>query len=280
VLANHEGLKLQRYFQNKKLSLQQNTHLLVRVTSHKLKHKQMKHLIIGFLLTISIIGFAQNGDKNFIDQNYIEVTGKAEMEVVPDMIYLKIILSDKDNKNKQSLDEIDKTMISKLKEIGVEVSKDLSIKDFTSNFKSYWISKTDILLTKQYQLIIHDTKTLQKVYFEFQKLGISNVSIDKLDHSKIEQFRKEVKINAIKAAKDKAESLAIAINQTIGKALFIQETDFSTPSLITNALQGSVSGINVRLRGASNYSNDTSNQDIEFEKINLVYSILVRFELK
>jgi uncharacterized protein YggE len=240
----------------------------------------MKHLIIGFLLTISIIGFAQNGDKNFIDQNYIEVTGKAEMEVVPDMIYLKIILSDKDNKNKQSLDEIDKTMISKLKEIGVEVSKDLSIKDFTSNFKSYWISKTDILLTKQYQLIIHDTKTLQKVYFEFQKLGISNVSIDKLDHSKIEQFRKEVKINAIKAAKDKAESLAIAVNQTIGKALFIQEADFSNPSLTANPLQGMVSGLNVNLRGASNYSNDTSNQDIEFEKINLGYSILVRFELK
>lgn len=240
----------------------------------------MKHLIIGFLLTISIIGFAQNGDKNFIDQNYIEVTGKAEMEVVPDMIYLKIILSDKDSKNKQSLDEIDKTMISKLKEIGVEVSKDLSIKDFTSNFKSYWISKTDILLTKQYQLIIHDTKTLQKVYFEFQKLGISNVSIDKLDHSKIEQFRKEVKINAIKAAKDKAESLAIAVNQTIGKALFIQEADFSNPSLTANPLQGMVSGLNVNLRGASNYSNDTSNQDIEFEKINLGYSILVRFELK
>jgi hypothetical protein len=240
----------------------------------------MKHLIIGFLLTISIIGFAQNGDKNFIDQNYIEVTGKAEMEVVPDMIYLKIILSDKDNKNKQSLDEIDKTMISKLKEIGVEVSKDLSIKDFTSNFKSYWISKTDILLTKQYQLIIHDTKTLQKVYFEFQKLGISNVSIDKLDHSKIEQFRKEVKINAIKAAKDKAESLAIAVNQTIGKALFIQEADFSNPSLTANPLQGMVSGLNVNLRGTSNYSNDTSNQDFEFEKINLGYSILVRFELK
>lgn len=239
----------------------------------------MRHLLIGLLLTISLTGFTQNGDKNFIDQNYIEVTGKAEMEIVPDMIYLKVILSDKDNKNKQSLEEIDKSMISKLTELGVDISKDLSVKDFDSNFKLSWISKTDVVLTKQYQLIVHDTKTLQKVYSEFQKLGISNVSIDKLDHSKIEQFRKEVKINAVKAAKDKAEGLTAAIDQTIGKALFIQEADFLNPYLTSNSLQGRVSGIQVR-GNSSNFSYESSVSEIEFEKIKLEYSVLVRFELK
>jgi len=241
------------------------------------KHKHMKRLLIGLLLTISLTGFTQTGDKNFIDQNYIEVTGKAEMEIIPDMIYLRVILSDKDNKNKQSLSEIDKSMINKLTEIGVDVSKDLSIKDFDSNFKLSWISKTDVVLTKQYQLVVHDTKTLQKVYFEFQKLGISNVSIDKLDHSKIEQYRKEVKINAIKAAKDKAEGLTAALNQTIGKALFIQEADYLNPYLLSNSLQGRVAG--VQIRGNSS-SYESSVPEIEFEKIKLEYSILVRFELK
>ena len=239
----------------------------------------MRHLLIGLLLTISLTGFTQNGDKNFIDQNYIEVTGKAEMEIVPDMIYLKVILSDKDNKNKQSLEEIDKSMISKLTELGVDISKDLSVKDFDSNFKLSWISKTDVVLTKQYQLIVHDTKTLQKVYSEFQKLGISNVSIDKLDHSKIEQFRKEVKINAVKAAKDKAEGLTAAIDQTIGKALFIQEADFLNPYLTSNSLQGRLSGIQIR-GNSSNSSYESSVSEIEFEKIKLEYSVLVRFELK
>ena len=41
------------------------------------------------------ISRAQTGEKNFIDQNYIEVTGTAEMEIVPDEIYLKIVLSEK-----------------------------------------------------------------------------------------------------------------------------------------------------------------------------------------
>jgi len=237
----------------------------------------MKHLIIGLLLTFTLSAFSQSGEKNFIDQNYIEVTGKAELDIVPDLIYLKIILSEKDNKSKQSLDETEKSMISKLTEIGVDINKDLSIRDIASNFKYYWISKSDIVLSKEYQLIVHDTKTLQKVFSELQNLGISNLTIDKLDHSKIEQFRKNVKNNAIKAAKDKAESLTSTINQTIGKAIYIQELD---NQYLSNALQGRLAGVNVRVRGYSSENKAESMPDIEFEKINLQYSILVRFELK
>ena len=237
----------------------------------------MKHLIIGLFLTFTLSAFSQGGEKNFIDQNYIEVTGKAELDIVPDLIYLKIILSDKDNKSKQSLDETEKSMISKLTEIGVDINKDLSIKDFASNFKNYWISKSDIVLTKEYQLVVHETKTLQKVFIELQNLGISNLTIDKLDHSKIEQFRKDVKNNAIKAARDKAESLTSTINQTIGKAIYIQEPD---KQYLPDALQGRLSGVNIRVRGAASLSKSESTPDIEFEKINLEYTILVRFELK
>jgi uncharacterized protein len=240
-----------------------------------LKLQDMRKIFL-FIFLLPVLTYAQTGEKNFIDQNYIEVTGKAEMEIMPDLIYLKIILSDKDNKSKRSLDESEKLMFNKLTEIGIDVNKDLSVKDFVSNFKLYWISKADIILTKEYQLIIHDTKTLQKVYSEFQKLDISNVSINKLDHSKIDQYRKEVKINAIKAAKDKAESLTTAINQTIGRAIFIQELD---NQYLYNSMQGRAA--NIRIRGVSSISSSESSiPDIEFEKINLEYSILVRFELK
>jgi len=237
----------------------------------------MKKLIIGLLLTASLSALSQNAEKNFIDQNYIEVTGKAEMEIVPDLIYLNIILSEKDNKNKQSLDEIDKSLRNKLTEIGIDISKDLSVKDFSSNFKYNWINQADIILTKEYQLIVHDTRTLQKVYLELQNLGISNVSTKKIDHSKIDQYRKEVKVNAIKAAKEKAEFLCYSINQTIGKAIFIQELDNGN---IMNALSARAAGVNVHLRGSSDYQGELSTPDVEFEKLNLQYSILIRFELK
>lgn len=225
---------------------------------------------------ISSVAFGQTVEKNFIDQNYIEVTGRSEMEVTPDEIYLRIVLSEKDVKGKD-LTSLEASMISKLQEIGVDAKKDLSIKDFASNFKNYWILKSEVVLTKEYQLLLHDAKTVGRTFVELQKLGISNITIEKADHSKILEYRKEVKVKAIKATQEKAKSLAMAIGQDIGKAIYINEID-------NNAyvpLQGSLAGIQVRgLANAYTTYSGSQEPDIEFEKIKLEYSIMVRFELK
>ncbi len=235
----------------------------------------MKHIFFVLSILISTTAFGQNGEKNFIDQNYIEVTGKAIMEVTPDEIYLKILINEKEIKGK-SLIEVENSMIAKLQEIGIETKKDLSIKDYSSNFKNYWIMKSDIVLTKDYQLLVREAKVAGTVFQELQKLGISNISIDRIENSKIQEYRKEVKINAIKAAQEKASSLAIAINQTIGKAIYIQELENN----YVNSLSGKAAGI--QIRGANSFTSlsNSNEPDIEFEKIKLDYSIIVRFELK
>jgi hypothetical protein len=95
-----------------------------------------------------------------------------------------------------------------------------------------------------------------------------------LDHTKIEEFRRETKINAIKAAKDKAESLTKAINQNIGRALYIHENENNPPEYRTSN--------SIRVRGMSSVAYDgvAKELDFDFEKIEIEYSILVRFELK
>lgn len=230
----------------------------------------MKTTILSLLILLSTCTFAQVGEKNFIDQNYIEVTGKAEMEITPDLIYIKVLLSEKDTKNKVTVPELEKLMIQKLKDIGIDTKKDLLVKDMSSNFKNYLLSKKEIILSKEYQVIVHDGKTASQLYVEMEKIGISNVSIEKLDHSKMEQFRREVKINAIKSAKDKAEALTAAIGQAIGRAIYIQEMDnFYGYPQISNA------------RMTFNSDGGTDSQpDIDFEKLHINYSILCRFELK
>ncbi len=216
---------------------------------------------------------AQNGEKNFIDQNYIEVSGNADMEVTPDKIYIKILLNEKDIKGK-TITEVEKTMFDKLKEMGFDLSKDLVIKDLLSNFQYYWFIKADILLSKEYQLLVHDGKTAGKVFIELQKLGISNVSIDRVENSQINECRKDVKIAAIKAAQEKAKALALAINQDIGRAIYIQERE-NNLNLVGKSVPGSASNITVR-----GYTSIAPEPDIEFEKIRLEYNIIVRFELK
>ena len=235
----------------------------------------MKKLLIALFLLLSSALLAQSGGKNFIDQNYIEVNGKSIMDVTPDEIYIKIFLNEKEIKGK-TLSDVEKSMFGKFNEMGFDLSKDLAIKDLLSNFQHYWLSKTDILLSKEYQLLVRDAKTAGKVFLELQKLGISNVSVDKVENSKITEYRKEVKVAAIKAAQEKAKAFALAINQDIGRAIYIQDIDD-----LTGNLTGTVSKI--RIRG---YANTTLNEpnasepDVEFEKIHLEYNVIARFELK
>ena len=230
----------------------------------------MRTFMIGLAILFSLSLYAQ-AEKNFIDQNYIEVTGHSDMEIAPDEIYMKILVNERDVKGK-TLAEIEKSMISKLQEIGIDVTKDLDVKDVSSNFKNYWILKTDIVLSKEYQLRVHDAKTAGKVIVELQQLGISNVSIDHIDNSKIEDFRRQVKVKAIQSAQEKAQALSEAIHQTIGRAIYIQELNYNP----YNYLQAQPLNMTVRRIA----DNTLVEPDIEFQKIKLDYSILVRFELK
>jgi hypothetical protein len=241
------------------------------------KIKYFLKLIAFFMLLAGTIPYdceAQAGDKNFIDQNYIEVIGKAEMEIVPDEIYLKILLDEKDNKNKVPVQELEQLMIRKLEEVGVDMKNDLLIKDITSNFKDYILSKNKIFLSKEYQVLVHDGKTASRVFVGLEEIGISNISIEKLEHSQIVEYRKEVKINAIKAAREKASALSNAIDQEVGRAIYIQEMeDYGSyrPANMANSFT---------LKRSSDAGSNVEFSDVDFEKIRLEYSILCRFELK
>jgi len=62
------------------------------------------------------------------------------------------------------------------------------------------------------------------VYAVMDSLGITRASITKYSHSKMDEYKKQIKINAVKAAKDKATYLLEAIGEKVGKAITITET--------------------------------------------------------
>jgi uncharacterized protein len=226
---------------------------------------------LTFLFAFAFLfSFAQD-TKNFIDQNYIEVTGKAELEIVPDEIYIQILINETDYKGKESLEILEKNMLKKLQEIGIDLKKDFAVKDISSNFKNYLLKKTDIFTSKEYQLIVHTAPIAGRVFRELEALGISNISIIKVDNSEMEKYKKEVKVNAIKIGKENAVSLAEAIGQTIGKALYIRENEPFFPMQANTMM--------VRAKGAA-MDESYSEPDLEFEKIKLEYSVQVFFELK
>lgn len=138
-------------------------------------------MICGLIL-YSLTGLAQTGEKNFIDQNYIEVTGTAEMEIVPDEIYLKIVISEKD-KGKKSVEQQEKVLVAVLEKLGIDVRKSLVIKDLSSNFKDYFLKRTAIQTEKEYQLCLQGAEKIGPLLADLEAAGISNITVDRVDHS-------------------------------------------------------------------------------------------------
>ena len=199
------------------------------------------------------------------------------MELIPDRIEIKIILNEKEGKGKQTLSELEKEMYRVLTDIGIDIEEDLVIKDLASNFQNFLFLNRDIVISKEYLVTVGEAKKAVLVFLDLQDIGISNITISKLDHSEITEYKQKVKVEAIKAARQKAELLASAVDQEIGRALYILEFEQGHGQTVSS---------NVLIRGQGRQVDayqpgmDESIPGIEFEPIKLRYSILVRFELK
>jgi len=233
----------------------------------------MKKLIAVAFVFLSFMTFAQ-GQKNFLDVNYIEVTGKTVKEVVPDMIYLNIVVSEQDSK-RTNIEAMERKMMKTLFSIGVDVKKDFRVKDFSSNFQRYFLKKTDIKTTKEYELIVHSGAMAGNALVALEAIGVSNISIEKLRHSNIDEIKMKAKIDAVKNAKVKAKLMTKELGQSIGKALYVREQN----EYIRYPFEDKYRGARPMLMRVSDVQNDSGAPEIEFKQIRIEYTVNIRFEL-
>ena len=231
-----------------------------------------KYITTGVLLLISFLGYSQT--KNFIDQPYIETQVKVDTLVTADRIYLKILLQEKDSKGKVSLEVLEEKMANKLKELGVDIAKDLSLVDLSSNFKKYFLKRKDVLKNKAYSLLVYDGKTAGNVILALEKLNISNVNLEKLEHSGIEQVKLLIQSKAILKAKRQADYLSNPLGQKTGKAIYISKKINQFRSFDKSNLE------EVVIMGYGSKRKKFEAIEIEFKKIKVETEIHVKFKLE
>ena len=93
----------------------------------------MKTIFLAAFIMISLFGFSQN--KNFIDKPYLETSASVDTLVTPDKIFLSIVISESDSKDKVSVEELEQKMVNKLKSLDIDIEKQLKLNDFESNFE-------------------------------------------------------------------------------------------------------------------------------------------------
>ncbi|WP_028527116.1 SIMPL domain-containing protein [Runella limosa] len=235
----------------------------------------MKKLLSPLLCLLSVCTLTLAQTKNFIDLPYIEVSESKDTLVTPNLIYLKVVISEKDSRDKISLEEQEKKMVASLKGLGISIENDLTTSDIISNYKSYLFRPKEILKLKEYLLKVTTADMASKVIIKFEELGISNISIDQVEHSDIETIKNICRIKAIEKSRIRATSLTKAISQSIGNAIHITDNETNTD----NILQGRVNGISIR--GSSElYQAQYNAPNIEFEKIKISASVTVKYVLK
>jgi hypothetical protein len=234
-------------------------------------------LLIAFVI-MSLFSFGQTNST--IEPPYIEVTGTAEKEIVPDEIYIGITISEKFvNKEKVTIEEQETKLKSAVTSLGINL-ENLSLSDANADYIKIQWQKKDVMTKKEYTVKVSDATTVGKVFQKLDEIEITDAWISKVSHSKLDSLRKEVRIMAIKAAKAKADYLLEALGEQTGKPLSITEiANMPERTLETINIRGSRADEQFYYVDGINYKGG-NNEVIQFEKIKLQASINVKFAIK
>lgn len=230
----------------------------------------MKKTLLVFAMALVAFGLSAQ-EKNFLDVNYVEVTGRADMEVTPDEIYLSIIISEGDG-NRKTMAQREQEMMRALRDAGIDLEKDMTVGDMTSDLKSYVLRKNTVQATKTYELKVNGATQLSNVFNVLSQQGVTDANVSRVDVSNIEELRDQVRAMSVKAAQKNAATLAEAVGQSIGRAIYIQDYGYTARPFANVMMARGVVADEVAV------SLDVP--ELEFQKVTLEYSVTARFLLE
>lgn len=200
--------------------------------------KSVKSLIAVVLL---FAGYTMSGQALPVSEEkpFIEVTGTASLEIAPDEIYVDIIIQERyDGKEKLDVDVQEQKLKTVLKELHVDL-KDLSLSAANAEYVHVKKIGKDVLTKKNFKLKLTDALTVGKLFEQLDKIDLDNAYISMMNHSKMDSLKKEIRIKAMKAAKEKADYLLSAIGAKTGQPLMVQERDYGVinPLMLNSRVQ-------------------------------------------
>lgn len=230
----------------------------------------MKKILIFLFAALPFISNAQQPATPNHEVPYIEVTGTADMKVVPDIIYITITLKDKVvNRNNCPIADQEQKLKSLLSSLNISM-ENLSLSDASSDIIQYKRKEKGVEEIKVYILKVSTAAQASAVFKGLHGNNIKEAQITGTDHTQITEFNKQVRINAIKAAKEKATYLLAAIGQEPGKPLVITEEVPKAYYANQHNYQSNVS---------SKYD-DASDLDVDFNQITIKFSYYVKYSIK
>ncbi|MBS1511169.1 MAG: SIMPL domain-containing protein [Bacteroidetes bacterium] len=216
----------------------------------------MKKLFL-FVAVLSLAVYSTAQSQGIDTRKFIEVTGSAEMQVPPDELELEIRLQEYDNAGKKvKLDVINAEFMTILKKNKIDTVA-IQFNDlYSANWYwwFWWEHREEYYQTKSVNIKLNSSSNILKLVEDLNKKWVQAIRISKSSNSKITQYRKEVKIEAAKAAKTKVAYLLEALNEEAGNVLAVEEVPevnneysywYRPANLLSNAIVSAPGGESV-----------------------------------
>jgi len=239
------------------------------------------------MVVLSSLLFAQNTQPGcYPYPKTISVNGSAEMEVIPDEIYVQVDLREykKRGEDKTELEKIKADFLASCKAVGIADSN-ISVASYDGyNMANLWRRRKkdpELLSSIAYQVKFTNTKLIDDLVARLDDEATNNFSIIRTSHSKITEYRKQLKIMAVKAAREKAVYLSESVNEQVGQAITIVEPEEYTNSDVQAGRYKSNTTLFENATMKEQYRGYGINDNgVDYRKIKLRYEVKVLYALK
>lgn len=227
--------------------------------------KKIKATLLACVLASASL-FAQEASTN----RYIEVNGSAELEITPDEIYVVGVLQEEKAEN---FEKAEKAFLSQLKKLGI-ADENINLADMSGEFASAWFKKDKLIKEKTYQVKLNSAKMVGEFLKVADETGLKEVNIIRTDISNRREVEQELRIKAVKDAKNKAAVMTQAIGSDIGRVMLIRENYVSIYR--GNERVNDLMMVQNSFQAKSRVEDETV---VGFKKIRMEMNIMAQFEI-
>jgi uncharacterized protein YggE len=233
----------------------------------------MQHLKILFSFFVILFNFSLQAQNNLDTRKFIEVTGSAEMTIQPDEIELEIVLVEYDKEKKKiKLSDVESIFYDILKKNNINTESIILNSSNTYHWLRWWSYRDKSYVSKTVKLKLTKETNFLKLVEDLNEKWVQSIQIANTTNKDIQKYRKEVKVEAVKAAKEKATFLLESIGERIGSVISIEELPEGNNYWNRNR----------NLLSNSNISSISEGEDAvkNVASIKLRYEIKAKFEIK
>lgn len=238
----------------------------------------MKKIItLALLLVVALTAFSQEKEPAV---RYIEVSGKAELEIDPDEFILVIGIEEywkeefqkradeKDFRTKVPISQIENELIKAIEKAGIS-KEHIAVR----GMGNFWRQRgKDFLISKQLEVTLSDFSKVNELAKLADTKGFKNMYISEMRNTQIDAYEKEVRIKALQNAREKAAYLLQSIGEQPGPVLSVSETMENRYVMPMN------NGMMMRSVQMESMAEEQSVDQLK--KIKLSYQINARFGIK